>query len=105
MALASLLVCAEAQAVQVLTRILQNLGISVESCGSSRAALTRIAEQHFDAVLVDCQDEPAAMELMAHLRGTLGSKNAIVIAMVDGGNKIRAIFDGGANFILYKPIS
>jgi len=105
MALTSLLVCADAQAVQVLSKILQDLGISVEACGTPRAATARISEQKFDAILIDCHDEPAALKLMAHLRQSASNKTAIAIAMVDGGNQIRDIFEGGANFILYKPIS
>ena len=53
MALTSLLVCSDAQAVQVLSRILQGLGISVESCGDLRMARARIEDRHFDALLVD----------------------------------------------------
>jgi CheY-like chemotaxis protein len=105
MALNSLLVCADAQAVQVLTKILQDLGIGVESCGTPLAATARINEQKFDAILVDCQDEPAAKKLIAHIRETSINNKAIAVAMVDGGNKIREIFDKGANFILYKPVS
>jgi DNA-binding NarL/FixJ family response regulator len=105
MALTSLLMCADAQAVQVLSQILQDLGICVEACGTPRLATARISEQKFDAILIDCHDEPAAIKLMTHLRESSNNKNAIAIAMVDGGNQIRDIFDNGANFILYKPIS
>jgi len=47
MALTSLLVCSDAQAVQVLSRILEDLGIAVESCGDLRMARARIADRHF----------------------------------------------------------
>jgi len=105
MALTSLLVCADAQSVQVLTRILHDMGIEVEACGTPLAASARINEQRFDAVLIDCQDESAAVKFITHLRQSTANKQAIAIAMVDGGNQIREIFDHGANFILYKPVS
>ena len=105
MALTSLLVCSDAQAVQVLTRILQDLGISVESCGDLRMAQARIEDRHFDALLVDCQDESAAVELIAQARKTPPNQNIVAIAIVSGRNEVRGIFAKGANFMLYKPIS
>jgi CheY-like chemotaxis protein len=105
MALRSLLVCPDAPAVQVLSRILQDLGIAVEPCGDLRMARARIEDQHFDALLVDCQDEPAAVELIAHARNTASNKTTVAIALVSARTEVRDIFAKGANFILYKPIS
>lgn len=105
MALTSLLVCSDAQAVQVLSRILQDLGIAVESCGDLRMARARIADRHFDALLVDCQDEPAAVELIAQARKNSANQNVVAIAIVSGRNEVRGIFAKGANFMLFKPIS
>jgi CheY-like chemotaxis protein len=105
MALTSLLVCSDAQAVQVLTRILQDLGIAVEACGDLRMARARVDDRHFDAILVDCQDEQAAVELIAQARNTPSNKAAVAIAIVSGRNEVRDIFAKGANFVLYKPIS
>ncbi len=105
MALTSLLVCADAQAVQVLSRILQDLGIAVESCGDLRMAHARIENRHFDALLVDCQDEPAAIELILAIRNTGTNGATVVIAMVSGLNHVREIFAKGVNFAIYKPIS
>ena len=105
MALTSLLVCPDAQAVQVLSRILQDMGIAVEPCGDLRMAKARLEDQHYDAFLVDCQDEPAALDLIAHARNTSPNKTIVVIAIVNGRNEVRDIFAKGASFILYKPIS
>jgi CheY-like chemotaxis protein len=105
MALTSLLVCADAQAVQVLSRILQDLSIAVESCGDSRIAQAQIEDRHFDALLVDCQDEEAAISLIACVRSGPTNQTTVVIAMVSGMNHVREIFAQGANFALYKPIS
>src|SRR4030088_2209070 len=105
MALTSLLVCSDAPAIQALTRILQNLGIEVESCGHLAMARARIEDRHFDALLVDCQDAPVAVDLIEHARNTPINKNAVAIAIVDGRNEARDISIKGANFVLYKPIS
>jgi CheY-like chemotaxis protein len=104
MALTSLLVCSDAQAIQVLSRILQDLGIAVEPCGDLRMARARLEDRHFDALLVDCQDQAAAVELIAIARNAPDNKT-VAIAIVSGQNQDHDIFAKGANFILYKPIS
>ena len=105
MALTSLLVCSDAQVVQVLSRILQDLGIAVEACADLRMARARLDDRRFDALLVDFQDEEAAMELVAHARNASPNKSTVAIAIVNSRNEVREIFARGANFILYKPIS
>jgi CheY-like chemotaxis protein len=105
MALTSLLVCPDAQAVQVLSRILQDIGIAVEACGDLRMARARLKDRHFDALLVDCQNEPAAIELIAHARNTPTNKTIVAIALVNRGHEPHDLFAKGTNFILYKPIS
>ena len=105
MALTSLLVCADASAVQVLSLILSELGIQVEQSNDLSAALARLHAQTFDAVLVDCEDEAAAMELITQGRKQTGNQTALVIALVDSRNDVREVFARGANFVLYKPIS
>src|ERR1700677_1505210 len=105
MALTSLLVCSDAQAVQVLGGVLQDMGVTVESCGDLRMARARLEDAHSDAVLVDFQNEPAAIELIAQSRNNSPTKTVVVIAIVHGLNDVRPILAKGANFILYKPIS
>lgn len=105
MALTSLLVCADAKAVPLLSRILADLGIGVELCDDLPSALARLGTQPFDAVLVDCKEETPAFELIAKVRKIPVNQATLVIAMVDGRNRVREVFAQGANFILYKPIS
>src|SRR5256886_14611810 len=105
MTLASLLVCADAEAVQVLSRILVDLGTAVEHCSDPPAAALRLAAQHFDAILLDCDDQQAAIEFIAHARKEPANKTTLFIAMVDARNQVRDLFSKGVNFIVYKPIS
>jgi CheY-like chemotaxis protein len=105
MTLTSLLVCADARAVQVLSRILADLGIAVEHCSDPPAAALRIAAQHFDTILLDCNDQQAAIELIAHARKDPANKTTLFIAMVNARNQVRDLFSKGVNFIVYKPIS
>lgn len=105
MALTSLVVSADAEAVAVLSRILADLGVEAERCGDPVAALARVQAQGFDALLVDCQNEPAAMELIVRARKVPANQATLVIALVDSRNDVREVFAQGANFVLYKPVS
>lgn len=105
MALTSLLVCADAKAVHVLNRLLQDLGMRVELCGDPQLALNRLSEQAFDVLVADCNHESAAIELIAYARNNSPNNAAAVIALVDSRNDVREIFAQGANFVLYKPVS
>jgi CheY-like chemotaxis protein len=105
MALTSLLVGADAQAVEVLSRILHDLDIRTEQCVDLEAGLARLQEHAYDALLVDCRQEAPAIALMARARRIPASQTSLIIALVDDGNDVREVFAKGANFVLYKPVS
>jgi CheY-like chemotaxis protein len=105
MALTSLVVCADPKAVQVLSQILRELNIEAEHCSDLPTAADRLAVQHFDAVVVDCQDQLPAIELIANVRKLPINRSTLIIGLVDGREHVRDIFGQGANFIVYKPVS
>ena len=104
MALTSLVVCADAKAVQVLTRALHDLNFEVDNTGDTGSAQQHLSEKPFDLVLVDCENEPGALELIVALRAQF-KRDLLIIAIVDSANDVREIFARGASFALYKPVS
>jgi CheY-like chemotaxis protein len=105
MALTSLVVCADRNAVKVLDQILRELTISVEQCEDLIAASSRLEAQHFDAVVVDCKDQAASVNFISAVRKLPINKTTLIIGLVDGRDQVRDIFGEGANFIVYKPVS
>lgn len=105
MALTALVVCADLKAVQVLSQILRELNIDAEHCGDLAKAAERLKAQHFDAVVIDCQDQLPAIELIAGVRKLPINRSTLIIGLVDGREQVRDIFGQGANFIVYKPVS
>lgn len=105
MALTSLVVCTDLKAVQVLRQIFEELNIEAEHCGDLRNAADRLAARHFDAVVVDCQDQLPAIELISGIRKLPLNRGTLIIGLVDGREQVRDIFGQGANFIVYKPVS
>ena len=105
MPLSSLVVCADAKAVQVLSRVLQELGMGVEHSGDFGTASKRLAAERYDVLLVDCSDELAAAEVIGAGRASSRNRDILAIAIADSHNNVREVFHRGANFVLYKPLS
>ena len=74
-------------------------------CGPERRPASRVAAQHFDAVVLDCKDQAAAVEFIARIRKSPINKATLDYRLVDGRDQVRDIFGEGANFIVYKPVS
>jgi CheY-like chemotaxis protein len=104
MALTSLLVCADAKTVQAVSRVLLNIGMSVEHCGDPSIAMADFSDRHFDTVLVDCEKETSAAKFISQLRFYSANKDVVIIGILDGRSNPREIFAKGANFVLYKPV-
>jgi CheY-like chemotaxis protein len=105
MAFTALLVCADAEVVHVLGRILKDMDIGVENCGDSAAAAVRLSEQPFNVLVIDCKDESAAISLITRARASVDKRSVVVIGLLDAKNDESKVTASGASFVLYKPIS
>ncbi len=104
MNLKSLVLCADEKIVRVLRRTLGDLDIAVELCNDSDAALRKLTRQRFEAIIVDIADN-GATEVLRSARNAPCNKLAVAVAIVDPIIGLKAVFDLGAHFVLYKPVS
>ena len=104
MSLKSLLLCSDEKIVRVLRRTLGDLEIDVEVCAETERALRKLTRHRFEAIIVDCSDKGSA-EILRSARGALCNKRAVAVAILDPGMGLRTVFDLGAHFVLYKPVS
>jgi CheY-like chemotaxis protein len=105
MTLSSLLVCADEASVEVLKRVLEELGIQVEFCVEVARAAVRLAQQRFDLIILDCQTQADVTSLLHESRSSRLNDASLAVAVVSGQENIREIFSLGVNFVLYKPVS
>jgi len=105
MNLRALLLCSDDHIVKVMGRVLADLDIAVEHCVDHETAVNLLLEHHFDAVIVDCDDESSASVALQTTRSAVGKKKPLVLAIVPAQVSIRATFSLGASFVLYKPVS
>jgi TonB family protein len=104
MAFKSLLLSKDADLVQTLSRLLKDLEIAVEPCSEPFAAAKRLMDQHFDAILVDCEDEQGAGWVLQSARMATASKKSVTIAIVGPQSASRGGPRAGENFVIQKPI-
>jgi c-di-GMP-binding flagellar brake protein YcgR len=105
MSLRALVFCSDDKIVRVLRRVLSDLEISMEQCGSTDAALRLLTRHRFETVIVDCHDENTAGQVLRGVRAAPCNKHAIAVAILDNQKPVRSAFDLGAHFVLYKPLS
>jgi CheY-like chemotaxis protein len=105
MSLKSLVVCAEDATTQVLRRILETLGLTVDVSTSASDAHVRLSDTRYDSIVLDCENEAQALETLRLARGTSRNATTLVIAVAGKQNNVRQMFALGVNFVLYKPIS
>jgi CheY-like chemotaxis protein len=105
MTLSSLLVCADEAAVQVLRRVLEDLGIQMELCGDAVRAAVRLAQERFDLIILDCETQAEVIALLNESRSSRLNDATLAVVVVEGQESIREMFALGVNFVLYKPVS
>ena len=104
MSLKALLLCSDEKIVRVLRRVLGDLDIAVELCANADTALRKLTRERFEAIIVDCADD-GANDVLRSARSAPCNKQAVAVAIVEPIVGLKAVFDVGAHFVLYKPVS
>lgn len=102
--LKSLVLCSDEKIVRVLRRVLGDLDIEIELCGNADVALRRLTRQRYEAIIVDCADD-GANDVLRSARNAPCNKQAVAVAIVEPIIGLKAVFEIGAHFVLYKPVS
>jgi c-di-GMP-binding flagellar brake protein YcgR len=104
MSLKALVLCSDDKIVRVLRRVLGDLEIGVELCPSSDTVLRKLTRERFEAIIVDCSEDGSS-EVLRSARTAPCNKQAVAVAIVDPLIVLKAVFEIGAHFVLYKPVS
>lgn len=104
MGLKALLLCSDEKIVRVLRRVLGDLDIEVQLCPNAEAALRKLTRQRFEAIVADLSDEGAS-GVVSSARNAPCNKQAVAVAIVEQNVGLKAVFQTGAHFVLYKPVS
>jgi periplasmic protein TonB len=105
MAYVALLFCPEEKTARTVTQVLTELEFSVEPCTEPFAAVKKLMSQHFDAIVVDCDNEQNATLLFKSARNSTSNQASLAVAIVEGQAGVAKAFRIGANLVLTKPIN
>ena len=107
MILQALLVSKDDLTAETLIQVLAQFGVAVTRSNAADVALTRLAEERFDQVIVDFDDSEAASQLLEACRRLANPDRnpPVTIALLHDASQIRSILGAGAHFILTKPIT
>lgn len=108
MTLKTLLVSKDDQAAETLTHVLATFGVAVDRSSAVEVAVSRLGEEHFDAVIVDFGDPGGASLVLESIRKKAGDEHittSVTVALVQDVSQFRTIIGAGAHFILKKPFT
>ena len=101
----ALLFCPDEKTSRTVTQVLSELEFAVEACIEPFAAVKKLMGQHFDAVVVDCDNEQNATLLFKSARNSTSNQASLAVAVVEGQAGVAKAFRIGANLVLTKPIN
>src|SRR3979411_3451143 len=101
----ALLFCPDEKTARTVTQVLSELDFAVEPCTEPFVAVKKLMGQHFDAIVVDCDNEQNATLLFKSAHGSASNQTSLAVAVVEGQAGVAKAFRIGANLVLTKPIN
>jgi protein TonB len=101
----ALLFCGDERTARVVTQVLSELEFTVERGSEALTVVSRLANEHFDALVVDCQNDQDASLLFKGARDSSSNHASLAVAVVEGQSGVAKAFRIGANLVLTKPIN
>ena len=101
----ALLFCPDEKTARAVTQVLSELDFTVVPCTEPFGAVKKLMGEHFDAVVVDCDNEQNATLLFKSARNTPNNQSSLAVAVVEGQAGVAKAFRIGANLVLTKPIN
>ncbi len=101
----ALLFCPQEKTARTVTQILSELDFAVEPCTEPFVAVKKLMSQHFDAIVVDCDNEQNATLLFKSAHASASNQSSLAVAVVEGQAGVAKAFRIGANLVLTKPIN
>src|SRR5271165_232140 len=101
----ALLFCPDEKTARVVTQVLSELEFRVAPCNEPFAAVKKLMAEHFDAIVVDCDNEQNATLLFKSAHNSESNQSSLAVAVVEGQAGVAKAFRIGANLVLTKPIN
>jgi len=90
---------------RIVSQIFAELDFTVEPAPEPFGAVKRLMARHYDAVVVDCDNEQNASLIFKSARNSSVNQGSLAIALVEGQAGVAKAYRIGANLVLTKPIN
>ncbi len=101
----ALLFCADERLARVVTQVFTELEFNLEQVNEPFSAVKKLMAQHYDAIVVDCENEQNASLIFKSARNSASNQNSLALALVEGQAGVAKAYRIGANLVLTKPIN
>src|SRR6266404_9585232 len=101
----ALLFCLDEKLARVVTQVFSELDFKVDPVNEPFAAVKKLMAQRYDAIVVDCENEPNATLLFKSARNSSSNQSSLALALVEGQSGVAKAYRIGANLVLTKPIN
>ena len=101
----AVLFCPDEKLARVVGHVFSELDFAVETVHEPFAAVKKFMAQRYDAIVVDCENEPNATLLFKSARNSSFNQSSLAIALVLGQAGVAKAYRIGANLVLTKPIN
>ena len=101
----ALLFCADERLARVVSQIFTELEFNIELVNEPFSAVKKLMAQHYDAIVVDCENEQNASLIFKSARNSATNQNSLALALVEGQAGVAKAYRIGANLVLTKPIN
>jgi DNA-binding response OmpR family regulator len=101
----ALLVSRDQEMVAVFSDIFRELGIAVQGYADESSAALGLQAGRFEALVLDFDNLSSTRNIIAGLRESPSSKNALVFAVASGGPSRTEALEQGVNFSLERPFN
>lgn len=102
--MSTLILSRDQEAIRSIHPVLVSTGSAAQLCTDPELAREMLARWRFDAVVVDCDAIPQAMDVLRFLRRSPSNRTAVAFALVDG-TPASIAFAAGASFVMNKPVT
>jgi hypothetical protein len=98
-----LLMCRNQHSVRLVTAAWHEIHVGVQVCASAAEATDLLLRVPYAAVILDF-DLPDAARIAQIVRALTGNRKPVLFAMIGVLTPVGGAVQGGANFVLYKPL-
>jgi protein TonB len=104
MALRCFLFSSDEGTSDVIRQVMTGLGIEGESCSQATTAIEKLAQELFQLVVIDWDQQPEAGMLLSAARERKAAERPLILTIVRDDAAVPKALQAGANSILRKPL-